>query len=134
MAPKLSRVQKIVLPILRAAHPGVDFSSWGADVDIRTFPTVNIRRVGGTRNPKGPTIHGLPVIEMTAYTDEGLPETEDLYEECLETLFRARRLQTPTPAGYISSVKERMGGTQFSSLYMDSWRIQGLIELGIRRP
>lgn len=131
---KLSRVQKIVLPILRAEFPDVEFTSWGADIDYRDFPFVNIRRVGGKRNPKNPDLHALPVIEMTAYTDDGLPETEDLYEDCLQALYDAVKRQTLTPAGYLQSIEETMGATQFSSPFAGSWRIQGLIQLGIRPP
>ncbi|AVR76969.1 tail terminator [Mycobacterium phage Jabiru] len=132
--PKLPRVQAILLPILRTAHPDVEFTTWGSDIDYRNFPYVNLRRIDGFRNPTAPELHGLPIIEMTAYTDEGLPETEELYEDCLETLYRAHRRQTQTPAGYISSIKETMGATQFSSPFQDSWRVQGLMVFGIRPP
>ena len=74
---------------------------------------------------------------MTAYTvapDGGLPETEQLYEDALEALYEAVRKQTQTDAGYLHSIKETLGATQFSSLFQDSWRVQGLIQLGIRPP
>ncbi|WNM67836.1 tail terminator [Mycobacterium phage Discoknowium] len=132
--PKLPRAQTILLPILRAAHPDVTFTTWGEDIDYRKFPTVNLRRIDGYRNATAPELHGLPIIEMTAYGDEGLPETEELYEDCLETLYRAHKRQTQTPAGYISSFRETMGATQFSSPFQDSWRIQGLFVVGVRPP
>lgn len=134
MAGKLHRVQRIVLPILRAAHPDVEFTTWGSDIDYREFPFVNIRRMGGDRNLTNPELHALPVIEMTAFTDEGLPETEELYDDCLLTLYRAVRRQITVPTGSLSSIDETMGATQFDSPFASSWRVQGLIELGIRPP
>lgn len=132
--PQLPRVSAIVLPILRAALPNVTISTWGADVDHRVFPFINIRRVGGVRNNLHPTAFALPVIEMTAYGSEGLPETELLYDEALEAMYDAVRKQVQTPAGYLHSIKETLGSTQFSSLYQDSWRVQGLLQLGVRPP
>ena len=129
---KLPRIAAIVLPILRESMPGVNVITWGADIDYREFPILNIRRVGGRRHDRKPMDLGFPVIEMTAYTDVGLPETEQLYEDALEALYEAVRLQKQTPTGYLHSIKETMGATQFSSLYMDSWRVQGLIQLGLR--
>lgn len=146
---ELALVEKIALPILRGHNdledsevrgplvddwPGLTIVTWGSDIDFRTFPVVNIRRVGGPRHANRPTKLGLPVIEMTAYTNVGLPETEQLYEDCLEVLYKAKKRQTLTPSGYFHSIKENMGATQFSSLFADSWRIQGLIKLGIRPP
>lgn len=133
--PRMPRVQSVVLPILRAALPdNVKVGSWVEDIDYRTFPMVNIRRVGGKRHETKPKKLALPVIEMTAYGTEGLIETELLYEDALEALFDAVEAQTQTDAGYLHSIKETMGATQFSSLFQDSWRIQGLIQLGVRPP
>jgi hypothetical protein len=131
----LARVQSIVLPLLRD-HFGesVKVGSWIEDVDYRTFPMINIRRVGGSRHRKRPMALGLPVIEMTCYGTEGLPETELLYDEALDVLYEAVAHQTLTDAGYLHSIWETMGATQFSSLFQDSWRVQGLIKLGIRPP
>ena len=133
--PAMPRVQSVVLPILRAALPTeVTVTSWGADIDYREFPIINIRRVGGVRHGERPDLLDKSVIEMTAYTTEGLPETELLYSDALEALYEAVRKQTQTDAGYLHSIKETMGATQFSSLFMDSWRVQGLIALGVRPP
>jgi hypothetical protein len=131
---RLPRVQKVVAPILREALPDVTITTWVPDIDWREFPMINIRRIGGIRNPKAPTLHTLPVIEMSAYSDEGLIECEELYEDALDALYDAVLNQTQTDAGYLQSMYETMGATQFSSLYQDSWRIQGLIRLGVRRP
>lgn len=133
--PVMPRVQSVVLPLLRAALPSdVTVTSWGADIDYREFPIINIRRVGGVRHGERPDLLDKTVIEMTAYTTEGLPETELLYSDALEALYDAVRKQTQTDAGYLHSIKETMGATQFSSLFMDSWRAQGLIALGVRPP
>lgn len=134
--PKLARIQAIVLPLLRADHrlDGVTCGTWGADVDYREFPYLNVRRIGGTRNQWKPTLFAKPVIELTAYGTEGLAETEELYETALEVLYDAVKHQTQTPRGYLHSIKETMGATQFPSKFQDSWRIQGLIQLGERPP
>ncbi|AKF14188.1 tail terminator [Mycobacterium phage Luchador] len=133
---RMPRVQKVVAPLLRAAPSldGVEVTTWVPDVDYREFPMINVRRIGGTRNPKLPLLHTKPVIEMSAYSTEGLLECEELYEDALEVLYEAVEHQIQTPAGYLTSIFETMGATQFSSLYQDSWRIQGLIRLGVRRP
>jgi hypothetical protein len=96
-----------------------------------------VRRIGGPRNQKRPLQLGYPVIELTTYTeapDGDLPTTEQLYEDTLEVLYEAVRKQTQTEAGYLHSISETLGATQFSSLFQDSWRVQGLIKLGIRPP
>ncbi|UJD21118.1 tail terminator [Mycobacterium phage SororFago] len=133
---RMPRVQKVVAPLLRAAPAldGVEITTWVPDVDYRDFPMINVRRIGGIRNPQAPLLHTKPVIEMSAYSMEGLLECEELYEDALEVLYEAVEHQIQTPAGYLTSIFETMGATQFSSLYQDSWRIQGLIRLGVRRP
>ena len=130
--PKMPRVSSVVLPILRAALPDVTVTTWGADIDYRQFPFINVRRVGGIRHAIRPEQLDKAVIEMTAYGSEGLPETELLYVSALEALYRAVREQTLTDTGYLHSMKETMGMTQFSSPFQDSWRVQGLIQLGVR--
>jgi hypothetical protein len=130
----MPRPQAVLLPLLRAALPGVHCGSWVEDVDYREFPIINIRRMGGERHDRRPNELALSVVEMTAYGNVGLVETELLYEQALEALYDAVLHQTQTPAGYLHSIKETMGATQFSSLFMDSWRIQGLIQFGIRPP
>lgn len=130
------RVQKVAAQILRGDSrlSGVTVTTWVPDIDYREFPMINLRRLGGIRNPKAPNVHSLPVIEMSAYSTEGLIECEELYDEALDVLFDAVRNGTQSPQGYLSSIFETMGATQFSSLYQDSWRIQGLIRLGVRKP
>lgn len=131
----IPRVQAVVIPLLREALPSsVKVGSWVEDIDHRDFPMINIRRIGGVRNARRPTQLAYPVIEMTSFGIEGLVETEQLYETALEALYEAVRLQKQTPSGYLHSIFETMGATQFSSLFMDSWRVQGLIALGVRPP
>lgn len=130
----LPRVQRIVAPILRGDPrlSGVTVVTWVPDVDYRQYPMLQIRRIGGTRNINAPKKFALPVIELTAYSDKGLVECEELYETALEVLYDAVDEQTMTSAGYLQSILETMGDTQFGSLFQDSWRSQGLIRLGIR--
>jgi len=137
---KLPRVAKIVLPILKGANLSGSYGdvgdkvyTWNPDVDYRVWPWVQIRRVGN-RHRTRPLGLGLPIIEMTARSAVGLPETEQLYEDALEVLYEAVRRQTQTPDGYLHSIYETLGATQFSSEFQDSWRVQGLIKLGIRPP
>lgn len=136
--PKLSRVQRIVLPILRVEFSDYDrpvkVGTWTEQIDYRDFPMFNVRRLGGTRNPNRPTKLATPVIELTLYDTVDLPTAEDLYDVALEALYKAVRKQTQTPDGYLHSMKETMGATQFGSPFQDSWRVQGLIQLGIRPP
>lgn len=131
---RMPRVQAVMIPLLRDAPilSGVNVGSWGADIDFREYPILNVRRVGGPRNQTYP--HGMdwPVVEMTAYSDEGYPECEHLYNAALEVLYDAVFYQKQTDAGYLHSIRENMGMTQFSSKFMDSWRVQGLIQVGLR--
>ncbi|QBJ01107.1 tail terminator [Mycobacterium phage Arissanae] len=135
MTQQMPRIQRIVIPLLKEGlGEGVKVGSWVEDIDYRDFPMINIRRIGGIRNPAAPTVHSLPVIEMTAFSATSLIDCENLYEQALDVLYEAVRAQTATPAGRLQSMYETMGATQFSSLFQDSWRIQGLIRLGIRKP
>lgn len=126
----MPRVQSIILPVLREALPGVTIGSWYRDIDYRTFPILNIRRLGGVG--PDPKRLDLPVIEMTAYTQESLPATENLYMDAREVLLDMVERQTVTPSGYLHSFTETMGPTPFDSPFEDTWRVQGLIQLGVR--
>ena len=76
---------------------------------------------------------GFSTIEMSAYGEVDLPTTETLYEDALNVLYEAVNQQTIVPdVGHLHSIKETFGATQFSSLFQDSWRVQGLISLGVR--
>lgn len=133
MASTIPRFQEVVLPILREALPDhVTVTSWVNDVDHRTYPIVHIRRLGGYRDPSKRKMMDHPVIEMTAFGDEGLIETEELYIQALDALMDAALSQKVVDAGRLAYVQETMGMTQFSSLFVDSWRVQGLVKLGIR--
>jgi len=127
------RFQEVVVPILRdAIGDEAHISTWVDDVDYRNYPIVNVRRLGGYRSRNRWSGLDMPVIEMTAYHDEGLIEAEELYNKALEALFDAKDNQKVVDAGSISYMRETMGMTQFSSLFQDTWRVQGLIQLGIR--
>ena len=129
---KLPRVFEVVAPILREKFPQAQVVSWVPNVEHRQFPVIQVRRLGGVRHRTQPTLLGKPVIELTVHGKEGLPETEQLYEDVLEALYDSVRNQTQTPAGYLHSIFETMGSTQFSSLFQDAWRVQGLLQLGVR--
>lgn len=132
----MPRTQQVVVPILRGDHrlSGVAVTTWVPDIDYREFPMLNVRRIGGIRNPNMPMLHSSPVIELSAYTNTNLIDCEELYETALDVLYDAIRNQTQTSAGYLQSLYETMGATQFSSLFQDSWRVQGLIRLAVRTP
>lgn len=132
----MPRTQRVVVPLLREDPrlDGVKITTWVPDIDYREFPMINVRRIGGIRNPDAPKLHSMPVIELSAYSNKDLIECEELYETALDVLYDAIENQTVTDHGYIQSLYETMGATQFSSLFQDSWRVQGLIRLSIRRP
>ncbi|GGU45923.1 hypothetical protein GCM10010178_43040 [Lentzea flava] len=127
---RISRLQDVVLLLLRQALPGVQVSSWGADVDHRVFPYINVRRLGGFG--RHPDWLDRATLELTVYHDEGLVAAEDLYLDARHALWSAVQHQTVTRYGHLSSWKESMGPTQFDSPWDDTWRIQGLIQLGLR--
>ena len=127
------RVQEIVIPILRDALPDdVTVTSWVPDIDYRDYPIVNVRRLGGPRGSTIPSLMDRPVIEMTAYHEDGIEAAEEVYIRALDALYEACKEQRVVDRGYLSFVRETMGATQFSSLFQDTLRIQGLIQLGIR--
>ena len=127
------RFQSVVIPLLRQELPeNVTVSSWINDIDYREYPIVNIRRLGGYRDRDHPQGMDHPVMEMTVIHNEGLIEAEELYTQALDVLFASQRGQVLVDTGNISYVRETMGMTQFSSLFQDTWRVQGLIQVGIR--
>lgn len=127
------RFQEVLVPILRdAIGDEAHVSTWVDDIDYREYPIVNIRRLGGYRSRNRWSGLDMPVIEMTVYHDAGLIEAEELYIKALEALFDARDDQKVVDAGSITHIRETMGMTQFSSLFQDTWRVQGLIQLGVR--
>jgi hypothetical protein len=128
----MPRVQELIFPVLRDALPGVTIVSWMPAVTDRVFPILKVRRLGGT----GPDPERLdrPVIEMTAYTRDGLVATEELYLDARKVLWDMWKHQTVTASGHIHSFFETFGPTPFDSEIDDTWRVQGLIQLGIRPP
>src|SRR5690554_985983 len=74
---RIPRVQEIILPVLREALPGVLVTSWIPDVDRRSYPLVNIRKVGGI--PVDMDVLDRQTIELQAIGNESLAATEDLY-------------------------------------------------------
>jgi hypothetical protein len=126
------RPAEVVLPLLRAALPDVKVSTWIEDVDYRTFPMVAVRRAGGARHATRPNQFSLPVLELSAFSNVGLVEAEELYEDVLESLYGAVDAQTQTPAGYLHSIKETEGATQRESPFPDTWTVQGSVRLGLR--
>ena len=136
----MPRVQRVVIPILRAGLPvGVEVGSWVKDVTRREYPLVNVRRLGGLPNSKGPYDLDKAVIELTGYGPtrnqfyEGLAGTEDLVADSLYLLWTAVQKQTVIDnVGYLHSYFVTMGPTQFDSPYDDTFRVQALIQLGLR--
>lgn len=128
----MPRVQEVLLPVLREQMPNVTFTSWIPDVDHRQFPLVNIRRLGGL--PVDVRRLDRPVIELTAISRDGIVATENIYLDARTVLWDMVKKQTVTPVGSICSYFETMGPTQFDSPFEDTWRVQGLIQLGIRPP
>jgi hypothetical protein len=134
---EIKRASSILLPLLRAGlgDSVSKVGTWTENIDYRTFPLVNIRRVGGPgRNPKRPKKISHALIELCVYGIDTLDATEQIYEDALEALFDAVLHQTVTPAGYLHSMREHMAMEEMTSPFEDSWRVQGLILVGIRPP
>lgn len=129
---RMQRVHKVIMPILAAEFPDAMVTSWIPDIDKRTYPIINIRRLGGL--PVNPDLLDRPVVEMTVYAKPSLPDAEELWYDARQVLYDMWKNQTVTAAGSISSYFETMGPTQFPSKFDDSWRVQGLIQLGVRPP
>ena len=132
----MPRFQSIVIPILRdwPALEGVKIGSWVEDIDYREFPMLNVCKVKESlgRDFRYPNKLETGVIELTAYSMESLIECEHLFNHALEALYDAVLYQKCTDTGYLHSIRENMGMTLFDSRFMDSWRVQGLVQLGLR--
>lgn len=127
----MPRIQEVIFPVLRQEMPDVVFGSWTADVDFRVLPLINVRRLGG--NSRDPKRIDRAVIEMTCYCADGIVATEDHYLDARQVLFEMVEKQTVIPSvGHLSSFTEVLGPTPFDSSIEDTWRVQGLIQLGIR--
>lgn len=121
-----------MLPVLRAALPGVSVVTTIPDVDYRDFPLVHLRRAGGTRNPKLPHRASRPVLEITAVSADGPIEAEELFEDALDALYAAVRQQIVVPdAGHLQSLREAQGPTQTASRYPDTWAVEGSVQLSL---
>lgn len=127
------RVQAVVIPLLRAALDNdVTVSSWIPDVDDRSFPIVNVRALGG-RDSGWYAQLKLPVVEITAYGNETLEATELLMDDALNAIEDAVYKQTDVPGvGHLHSMFITFAPGQFDSPYDDTWRVQALIQLGVR--
>lgn len=136
----IPRVQAVVIPLLRTylpeanpqwdAVPG-EVVSWVPHVEERIYPLLNVRRLGGL--PLDNRFLDLPVIELTAFGSGTLEETEQLLLDAQDVLFDSMLLQrVVSGAGYIHSYRQTMGPTPFDSPYDDTFRVQSLIQLGLR--
>lgn len=130
--PQLHRASKYAKWILEQKFPDVQVVTWIPDIADREYPILAVRNLGGPRDGGHPTLLAKSVIELTALSDKDIAHAEDLYLDALEALYEAQHSQLITPFGHISSIKETMGLTQFSSPFQATWRAQGLIQLGIR--
>lgn len=134
---RIPRAQEIVIPYLKAQlaedWPGVDVGSWVKDVDSRTYPYVNVRSIGGF-NTSDLDLMRFQTIEVTAYGNKDLPDTENLLLDAQKCIWDMADRQVVTDKGHIHRVFTTMGMTQFDSPYDDSFRAQLLIQLTLRPP
>lgn len=121
-----------VVEILQTKFPDALVDTWVQNVDYRRFPFFNVRRIGGPRHPRRPRQLSFPVIELTLIGNQDLDSTYDLYDDAVLALYDAVKRQTQTAHGYLHSMEETMGATEFDSPYTDTWRVQGLIKFGLR--
>lgn len=133
---RMPRVQDVVKPLLVAGlqedYPTLMVTTWVPNVEHRTLPLINIRRLGGL--PVNPDLLDRPVIEVTAYGNVDLATTENLLLDARQVIWDAYKNQTVTEAGSVSRYFETMGPTQFDSLIDDCWRVQMLAQISIRPP
>jgi hypothetical protein len=128
---EMPRVQQIVMPLLQQAFPDVQVVSWVPQMKDRVFPILNVRRAGGY--PVDPTLLDRGTVELTSYGNVCLEDTEDLLKRAQIALWNAVGNQTVVPGiGYLHSYRQTFGMTQFDSPYDNTWRVQSLIQFGIR--
>lgn len=127
---RLPRIESVLLPILREGLPGVMVSTWAPDVDHRNYPLVNVRRAGD-QDPD-PELFGLATVELSAWTTEDLPTTEELYLDARWAIWQAVRKQTLTPAGFLHSYREILGPIPVDTQFDLTWRTIGILKLGFR--
>lgn len=127
------RPQAVVLPLLRAALPGVSVVSSAPGPNDRQFPLVVISREGGTRHPGLPRRFALPVLELEAVSADGPVQAEELYDEALDALYDAVSQQlTIAGVGYLHSVNEAQGPTETPSEFPDTWAVTGSVRLAVK--
>ncbi len=119
----------VLLPLLRAALPSATLGTWEPDVDYRELPYVHLRRAGGARSERLPSLLSRPEVEVTVYHPEGLSEAEELYEDLLDALFDAEHSQTTA----LHRITETEGLSQVPSRIPDTWSAQGVVRVSIRR-
>lgn len=128
---EMPRVQAIAIPLLRTALPGVQVVSWVPELRDRLYPILNVRRSGGY--PVDPKLLDRGTVELTAYCNTDLEDTEELLKRAQIVLWDAVGSQTVVPGvGYLHSYKQTFGPTQFDSPYDDTWRVQSLVQFGFR--
>lgn len=126
----MPRIQEVLIPAIRAEFPDAKVGSWVEDIDHREYPIINIRRLGGLA--VDPQLLDRAVIELTVFGNVDLPSTEDLLYKVREFIYTLHRRQTVVGGGSINSYRETLGPTQFDSPFEDTWRVQMLIQLGVR--
>jgi hypothetical protein len=126
------RANQLVLPYLREKFPKVLVVSQVPDVDHRRYPILLVRPGGGT-DSEYPEFLDFSVIEMSAHSVTDLADAETLYHDARMSLVEASRRQTVIAGkGWLHSVKQTMGAQQLEPIFEDSWRVLGLIRLGLR--
>jgi hypothetical protein len=126
------RPNELVLPLLRETFPKVAVLSQVPDVDHRHYPIILVRPAGGT-DSEFPEMLGYSVIEMSAHSATDLADAETLYLNARMALVGACRRQSVIAGkGWLHSVKQTMGATQLEPIFGDTWRVLGLIRLGLR--
>lgn len=128
----MPRVHDVLVPELRSALPTVAVTTWIPDVDKRTYPLVNIRRIGGAAVDVARL--DIASLEVVAYARGSLIVAEDLYLDARHAIWEMVQRQTVTDAGYLHSFRETVGPTNYESPFEDTWRVQGVIQLGLRPP
>ena len=94
---------------------------------------MSIRRVGGARSRTFPNFLGFGLLELSAFSAEGLAGAEKLYDEALAALYRGAADQAVIPGvGYLHSLSESARPSVQLSPFQATWQVSGTVKVGLR--
>lgn len=132
---RMPRINDVLLPVLRDEladdWPELQVTSWIPNIDFRSYPLLNVRRIGGA--PVDVDLFDHPVVEIAALSGPDLPTCEKLLLDARQVIWEMVRDQrVVNGVGYLHSYSEQLGPTQLESPADDIWRYQMTVSLGLR--